>query len=87
MERQLSGKVDQCVLWWLGLSCENFNLCEWVTSFLVERNSHLYHYFSFVFFFFFFFFFLLVTRIQTFFFFMNGNTERAQCALSRVCIP
>ena len=22
-----------------------------------------------------------------FFFFMNGNTERAQCALSRVCIP
>ena len=21
------------------------------------------------------------------FFFMNGNTERAQCALSRVCIP
>ena len=23
----------------------------------------------------------------SFFFFMNGNTERAQCALSRVCIP
>ena len=22
-----------------------------------------------------------------FLFFMNGNTERAQCALSRVCIP
>ena len=22
-----------------------------------------------------------------FFFFMNGNTERAECALSRVCIP
>ena len=22
-----------------------------------------------------------------FFFFMNGNTERAQCALSQVCIP
>ena len=22
-----------------------------------------------------------------FFFFMKGNTERAQCALSRVCIP
>ena len=22
-----------------------------------------------------------------FFFFMNGNTERAQCALSLVCIP
>ena len=21
------------------------------------------------------------------FFFMNGNTEQAQCALSRVCIP
>ena len=25
--------------------------------------------------------------ISLFFFFMNGNTERAQCALSRVCIP
>ena len=24
---------------------------------------------------------------MSFFFFMNGNTERAQCALSRVCIP
>ena len=24
---------------------------------------------------------------SNFFFFMNGNTERAQCALSRVCIP
>ena len=26
-------------------------------------------------------------RHYSFFFFMNGNTERAQCALSRVCIP
>ena len=26
-------------------------------------------------------------RAMDFFFFMNGNTERAQCALSRVCIP
>ena len=25
--------------------------------------------------------------IIIFFFFMNGNTEQAQCALSRVCIP
>ena len=28
---------------------------------------------------------LLFTSAKTFFF-MNGNTERAQCALSRVCI-
>ena len=28
-----------------------------------------------------------VVRNNFFFFFMNGNTERAQCALSRVCIP
>ena len=27
------------------------------------------------------------TYIKTITFFMNGNTERAQCALSRVCIP
>ena len=27
------------------------------------------------------------TKILFTFFFMNGNTERAQCALSRVCVP
>ena len=30
----------------------------------------------------------LLSRLSVFFFFfMNGNTERAKCALSRVCIP
>ena len=29
----------------------------------------------------------IVTFNTFFFFFMNGNTERARCALSLVCIP